>query len=495
MGAAPRLIVTACAELADDVRELAWIALDQAHRAECSASEGKLLEDLRRDALGDASVLEGMAGALPGSPSRCALRNVSARRYAFADAIRRRQAVLAGALVADSWQSPSIRHALRPQAGPALRRVRAHHDDYARDRHPAGAGYETLLAATRSPGAAALMTSCGMSAVVVALAWLERSGALRRGVLMGSSTYHETRDLVRLAAPLALIHDEHPDAALISAVRRLRPGCVILDAVATEQGVAVPDIARIATSLAAARPGAWLVIDITGAPLAPSPLDLPEARVGTLRVLTLESLTKHAQLGLDRVAAGALYARTEDIATLDGLREHLGANIADASVHALPSPERSVLARRLARHARNADTLAHRLAASAPTGVVVSHPALAAHPSHARQAATWLTLHLPTAQHAATFTDIALARARERKVALVEGASFGLDTTRIYAPSPGEQPDCGFVRISPGIEHCEALPRLADVLAGALATSATAHDRSRPAASAYAHGMSPSLRA
>jgi hypothetical protein len=98
---------------------------------------------------------------------RSALRRASARRIELAHAIRRRQAVLAGALVAPSWQSPSIRHARCNQAGPAEGRVTAHRDDYARDRHPAGAAYERALVATRSPGDAALLTSCGMSAVVV----------------------------------------------------------------------------------------------------------------------------------------------------------------------------------------------------------------------------------------------------------------------------------------------------------------------------------------
>jgi hypothetical protein len=59
------------------------------------------------------------------------------------------------------------------------------------------------------------------------------------------------------------------------------------------------------------------------------------------------------------------------------------------------------------------------------------------------------------------------ARPRPR-VALVEGASFGLDTTRVYAPSPGEGTSCGFVRISPGIEHADALSLLQRLLVRAL---------------------------
>ena len=213
-------------------------------------------------------------------------------------------------------------------------------------------------------------------------------------------------------------------------------------------------------ALAAARPGAWLVVDVTGAPLATNLFALPEVQSGRLRVLAIESLTKHAQLGLDRVTAGAIYATNGEAAALDVLREHLGANIADASVHALPTPHRAVLARRLARHARNAGALARRMATAAPPGCRRRH----AH----RRAGTWLTLRLGTPERAAAFVDAALAHARERGTALVEGASFGLDTTRVYAPSPGEGESCGFVRISAGIEHAEALERLTRVLVRAL---------------------------
>jgi hypothetical protein len=206
------------------------------------------------------------------------------------------------------------------------------------------------------------------------------------------------------------------------------------------------------------------MVDVTGAPLAAHPLALPETKCGRLRALAIESLTKHAQLGLDRVTAGAIYTNDRDVPALDVLREHLGANIADASVHALPTPHRAVLARRLARHARNAGALAQRMAVVAPPGVV-AHPVLS---GHGRLPATWLTLHLGTPERAMTFVEAALAHARARGTPLVEGASFGLDTTRVYAPSPGEGESCGFVRISAGIEHADALDRLGRVLVRAL---------------------------
>jgi cystathionine beta-lyase/cystathionine gamma-synthase len=455
------LLAAACAEVADDLRELMWIAGDQVRRAGAGV-DGSPLAELRRAALADAGTLLALAEGLVADGSRRALNRASHRRARLAQGVRERQSVLAGALAATSWQSPSIRHAHCPQAGPAEGRVTAHRDDYARDRHPAGAAYERALAATRIVGYGALLTSCGMSAVVVALAHLERLGALRGGVLLGASTYHETRDLLLGAVPHAMLLHEHPDTAFAAAVERLRPACVVLDAVATEHGAAIPDIPLIAQALARARPGAWLIVDITGCPL----IQLDDCDL--VRVLAIESLTKHAQLGLDRVTGGAIYARNSELPALDELREHLGANIVDTSVHALPTPQRDVLARRLGRHARNAAVLAHALAAAAPPGADVGHPALGGHPAHGRRPATWLTLGLRTSARAGAFVDTALAHAETDGVALVEGASFGLDTTRVYAPAPGEGSSHHFVRISPGIEHLDALRRLERVLVRAL---------------------------
>ena len=455
------LAASACAELADDLGELAWIAHDQEVRADACAADG-ILGTLRAEARADASALVALARHVVADGSSEALRRVGERRSEIARAVRGRQAVLAGALIAGSWQSPSIRHAHCPRAGPAEGCVTAHRDDYARDRHPAGIAYERSLAASRTAGEGALLTSCGMSAVVVALAHLERVGGLRGTVLIGASTYHETRDLFLRAALGAVVLAEHPDHAFVAAIERLRPSCVVLDAVATEFGAAVPDIEAVARALAAASPGAWLVVDSTGAPLEPLPSD------SFVRTLAIESLTKHAQLGLDRASAGAVYARRRDLPALDDLREHLGANIADASVHALPTPNRTVLERRLARHARNAAAIAHALSGALPPGAEMAHPALPHHPAHGRRPATWLTLRFGTAERAGSFVDAAFAHAQRHGVALVEGASFGLDTTRVYAPSAGEGTAMGFVRISAGIEHAEALGRLSVVLADAL---------------------------
>ena len=111
------LIASARAELAEDLRELAWIADDQAGRANVDRG-GWVLKELRGEAVADARALEAIALALTEGGGARALRLATARRAELVHAIRCRQAILAGALVAASWQSPSIRHVRCSQAGP-----------------------------------------------------------------------------------------------------------------------------------------------------------------------------------------------------------------------------------------------------------------------------------------------------------------------------------------------------------------------------------------
>jgi hypothetical protein len=108
------LLATACAETADDLRGLAWIAGDQAWRAGV-AGGGRLLAGLRGDALADAAALEALARAVVTNGRRRVLNDACDQRATLAQVARARQSVLAGALVATSWQSPSIRHAHCPQ--------------------------------------------------------------------------------------------------------------------------------------------------------------------------------------------------------------------------------------------------------------------------------------------------------------------------------------------------------------------------------------------
>ena len=199
---------------------------------------------LRGEALADAYALDALALGVGDAPSRRALRVASARRFELSHAIRRRQAVMAGTLVAASWQSPSIRHARCPR-GRSGRRPRDGAPRRLCARSPSGGrAYERALAATRSPGCVALLTSCGMSAVVVGLAHLDPR-PLRDGVRREHPPTTSARPRAARVTGGALSR-RTPRRAFAAAIARCRPASVVIDAVATEEGVAVPDVVGIA---------------------------------------------------------------------------------------------------------------------------------------------------------------------------------------------------------------------------------------------------------
>jgi hypothetical protein len=63
---------------------------------------------------------------------------------------------------------------------------------------------------------------------------------------------------------------------------------------------------------------------------------------------------------------------------------------------------------------------------------------------------------------------LSLDEAERRGVPLAAGASFGLNTTRIYVTASNSDPARGFIRISPGTEHRLQIEALADVFESAL---------------------------
>jgi cystathionine beta-lyase/cystathionine gamma-synthase len=237
--------------------------------------------------------------------------------------------------------------------------------------------------------------------------------------------------------------------------------------------VLIPDLASVVRAMQGSELGPYLVLDNTGLSCTFQPFQLPLGR--RVRALVFESLTKYAQFGLDRVTGGVILSDERDADALDRYREHLGTNIADASVRALPWPDRVRLERRLDRIGRNAVTLAAAIARAAQdTGrrVVVgaNHPGLEHHPSYsvARDlsfSGGWLSIAFsPTCDRPEIhrrFVELVIEESRRRQVPLNAGATFGLDVTRIYPTASTALSGRPFVRVSPGIEHLAQIEELA----------------------------------
>ena len=412
--------------------------------------------------------------------SRSLVAHLSAERASLADRLRVEQSMLAGLLAAPDWQSPTFLSSLAPAAGRQTGRITAHWDDYKRDRHSDAESYERQYAERMvdgAPGARALLTACGMAAFSTILLWLLAEGKLLGPVLAGRGLYHESRLLLERTLPGRVTFlDETDTAALLSTIKTVRPSAVFLDSLSNTGWMPAPDLPSVVECLRGS--DTYLIVDNTCLSARCQPLALAG---GSARVVVFESLLKYAQLGLDRANAGVILARACDAEILDGYREHLGTNIPDVAVHALPPPDRGVLERRLARLERNAILLAERLVDRAPPGVALVYPGMGAHRGTAGAAplefrggciSVLSTEKQPRLACQRRLVCEAIAEATRRGVRLHAGSSFGFDTTRIYLTAARAEYGAPFVRIAAGTEHRLEAEALADALAAALATCA-----------------------
>jgi cystathionine beta-lyase/cystathionine gamma-synthase len=493
--ASAALLPTAVADLRADFDELLFLCRGaEAKLAETAVELGAagLREPTRRLLLGEldaarrryrtttrrlASLRE---RAERDGPSAALVEELAGDRAALADLLRAEQALTAALVGAADWQSPSFLHSVAPAAGRQAGRIRAHWNDYKRDRHLDAEAYERRFVEAMVDGPAglrALLTSCGMAAFTTILSFLLMERKLEGPVLAGDGLYHESRRLLERALPGRVrFVDERDTLGLLHAIDDLHPSALFLDSLSNTTWMPVPELAAVVERLRGT--GIYLVVDNTGLSVACQPF---AAAGDSVRLLVFESLLKYAQLGLDRANAGVIVARPDDAELLSSYREHLGTNIADVAVHALPPPNRRVLERRLARLQRNALFLAKRLGERSPAAVVTVYPGLLSHPC-ARAAARLrfrgccLSIVFRTPGRGLgrerALVGAAIAEAAKRGVALVAGSSFGFDTTRIYLTAA--RAECGqpFVRVAAGTEHRLALEPLAAALAAAVETVA-----------------------
>jgi peptide-methionine (S)-S-oxide reductase len=411
-----------------------------------------------------------------GRPTPSLVRELAEEKGSLADLLRAERALTAGLVGAADWQSPSFLHSMMPAAGRQSGRIQAHWNDYKRDRHLDGEELERRWVAAMvdgPPGLRALLTTCGMAALTTVLSCLTMEGNLDGPVLVGAGVYHETRLLLERAVPGRLrVVDERDTSGLLRTIKELAPSAIFLDSLSNTKWMPVPELPRVIDCLRDTE--TYLVIDNTGLSVFSQPFAHADDSV---RLIVFESLLKYAQLGLDRANAGVIIAPREVAERLSEYREHLGTNVADVAVHALPSPDRAVLERRLARLGRNALFLAGRLRERVDGAVTIVYPGLTSRPC-ARAASgrafsggclsIVLGGHDPELEREHALVEVAVAGAAARGIALLGGSSFGFNTSRIYLTAA--RAECGepFVRLAAGTEHRVDLEALADVLAVAV---------------------------
>jgi cystathionine beta-lyase/cystathionine gamma-synthase len=491
------LVPEALADVRHDLEELLWLARSARSRLlrlDSALAQGELRPatgtELRAEARTLGTRFQFMATRLLALTRRATeaasaadLESLAGERDAHKDVLRALQSVLAALGSAADWQSPSFLSAAAPAAGLQAGQIVAHDNDYKRDRHIDAAAYERALVDqlhVHRSRVRALLTSCGMAALTTILSALRAEGGLAR-VVAGRDLYHETKELLAREQLGGLVFvDEGDTEALAGAIRAHEPTALFLDAIGNTAAAPLPDLRAACAALQRLGRATALVLDATGLASTGHVLTLVAGHP-TVRPMVWESLIKYRQLGLDRVNAGMVVVRERDADAFSRAREHLGTNIADVAVHALPPPDRHVLDLRLGRLERNAGFLARRLEAevaryTAGPFATVAHPGLPSHPAHTR--ALTLPFHGGCVSLAfgqgveLCWQELLLRRAielaRARAVPLVAGTSFGFDTARVYVTAVDGTHGDAFVRIAAGTEHRIALGRLAEVLADAV---------------------------
>ena len=401
----------------------------------------------------------------------------------LARALRSLHTLVAAGMVAAEWASPSVRYSVHSAAGRRSDRVQLYHDDYTRDRHWDALVFEQEWVkqyVDHHPACepVALMTSSGMAAFNTILHYV--CNTVTRGpVLMGSGCYHECAQLIETStlADLVVKVEDTDTAEWVRAVESLRPEAIFVDSLCNSLSMALPDIDAILCKLTECDLQSYVVIDNTGLTIGYQPWDRPTIPVG---LIVFESLTKCAQFGLDGTPAGMIVTSESHAHKLDSLREHLGTNVTHMAVGQIPLPNRHLFERRIARLGRNCERLARKtdiflrsrgIPAKVISPVLPGHPSVSVARRYAFRGPIFgISLARRADSHAArrSLVDAVIDEARRRRVPLIEGTSFGFDTTRIYLTAPDDAKGAPFVRIAPGTEHSDGIERVADVLVAAL---------------------------
>lgn len=398
--------------------------------------------------------------------------------------LRTHQALLGALITGADWQSPSITHSQSSQAGVQEGKIYATINDYKRDQHWNAQAYEEAFKSNLIDGFIKLpihayATSSGMAAFTTILTYLFYEGKLRGTVIVGKSLYFECKTLITKIPGITVIEvDETDTSAVIHAVEVYTPSALFFDSLANMPSIAVADLTTLLTYLTAhIQRETVLIIDNTCQSVYFQPFPKLFGTFSKLSLIVFESLNKYHQYGMDRVTGGIIWAYGGDTGKLFEYRDHLGTNIPDASVAALPTPNRVLLTRKLKRHGRNAQILADSLTAhirdnpNIPIRAII-YPGLSSHPSY-----TWtkdapfngsyitlaFTKKTQTIHAYKRFVAHVLRTAKSKHINIISGTSFGLNTTRVYVTAVRSTPHTPFVRISAGTEHRGAIESIADI--------------------------------
>ncbi len=410
-------------------------------------------------------------------PSLIVMEKLIYEKEKYFDLIRTEMDIIGSLMTSLDYQSPSFDHTIYSMAGCQAGKIRGTINDYKRDSHLDEEVFEKsylkeYIDALVKFRLKSLMTSSGMSAFTTVFNYLLMEKKLTGNILLGKSSYFQYKHiLVNNIKEKITEFDEMDSKRLIAQIKQLKPDAIFLDSLCNAKNIPVPNLCQIIKYLKDEyKKEIYLIIDNTCLSVFCQPFKMLGLKKKNIRLITFESLMKYLHFGLDRVTAGMITAEISDAVKLYECRKHLGTNIADCHVYAFPPPNRIYLEKRLKRHQRNAFFLASNLQKmiNKKTNLnKIVYPGLKNHPSY-----FWikdspfqgsffnLEFRNKKVRIYQKFIKQLMLKARKKRINLIAGTSFGLNTTRVYLTSLWTKFGQPFARISLGTETRLELERL-----------------------------------
>ncbi len=387
--------------------------------------------------------------------------------------LRTHQTRLGALITSSDWQSPSIAHSIKSQAGRQEGSIYATINDYKRDQHWDAGNYERAFKKSLIHGLFTLpiqacITSSGMAAFSTILTYLILEKKINGPVLIGKSIYFENKALLQRSVQKNCIEiDEHDTDSILQNIELNKPSVIVLDSLANMPTIAVPDLKKIINYIVTnVKKETILIIDNTCLSVMLQPFPLVFGKFSKLSLIVFESLNKYHQYGMDRVTGGIFWTYGGDTGKLFDYRVHTGTNAPDILVASLPTPNKKILVKRLLRLGRNAHILSEKLSTwmyenPGSPFVKIHYPGLPDHPSynwtredvfHGSFFTIEFTKKYQTVKSYKRFIELVLHSAKKQRVSIVSGTSFGLNTTRIYLTAVRSTPNTPFIRVALGTE-------------------------------------------
>lgn len=381
---------------------------------------------------------------------------------------------LAGSAITSAcWQSPAIDQSVIDRRGTPQGEILAHYNDYTRDQHHIGEVFEKkyrneYIRVPRTIPVYTYVTSSGMAALTTAALLILGETPKDSPILMGTSCYFETKQLLLSLFGKRVIEVDLTDTVTRDQViSHYRPSAVFADTIGNEPGMRVVDIPSLLIAMRQSNAKErYVVADVSASSLMRpvlSRLSIPKG----MMLIGVESQNKFLQFGFDRVTAGIVWGTGFAAMKLYDYRDHAGTIAGDTTVASLPTPNKTLALRYIKRLERNTRLMYESLNDNEKIirkGVVVRYPDM--------QEFSGAYFMLSWKQHPLRSFDGYIKKvmtlAKKRNIALVHGTSFGFHTTRIYTVAMHTLYEKPFLRVAPGSETEPEIREISSLLIDAL---------------------------